>query len=130
MDGVEFCSHDTKDPISVSGNGSIIIGPVSGKRDEAISYILEDACIHLGHLTSLRPERNTTLPEQRVQQPEDILGNDTYLAGQSDLSDEKQDKKETYSGSVLKEFNDKYVEDMPAYKPKGEFNMLLYDVVR
>lgn len=52
-----------------------------------MSYLLEDACIHLGYLTSRRFERNVKSIEERVQKPKEV-----------------PDDEDTYSSRVFKEF--------------------------
>lgn len=90
----------------VIGNGVTILGPVSGWRKQAFSYILEDACIRFGHLTNIRPERNPRLVEQLVQQPKDL-----------------SPKEGAYSTYVMEEYNAGYAEDIPASTQAGEYDI-------
>lgn len=86
-----------------------ILGPVTGWRQQAFSYLLEDACVRFGHLTTLRPERNQRLVEQLVQQPKDL-----------------PTKEGAYSTQVMEEYTASCSEATPAVAPAGKRNILIY----
>lgn len=79
-------------PYPVTGTSSTEIGPIVGKREQAISYILEDACIHFGILANRRIERNA---KPTKQTPEDRCGNMS-----------------AYSSGILKEFRSNYAGEL------------------
>lgn len=105
--------HLIVDPTSVIGNGVTILGPVIGWREQAFSYILEDACVLFGHLATLRPERTPRLVELSVQQPKDL-----------------PIKVGAYSTYVMEEYNAGYSEEIQATVPVGEYYDILHYVRR
>lgn len=80
----------------------VVIGPVIEKREKAISYVLEDACIHFGYLASRRPQRNVKLAERQLPKP---------------INPSKD--KDKYSHMILSEFRANYTGDAPLSDSTG-----------
>lgn len=72
-------------------------------REQAISYVLEDACVEYDYLDALRPERNVESVE--TEEP-NVKPVDKQAEEAKDRSSDEDDQKP--SSAILKEFEANY----------------------